>query len=251
MMKIIIVPVDFSQVSLNAARYAVHMAVSLDAYIILLHVFADREQENESVAGLKSLKDELLQLSKGRIKIATESRQGNAWEEGESFCREIGPFAVIMGVSRDEIPGNGCYGNIPVALLYDKWMLIAVPPSVSWTGKIKCTAFAMDFNRLSELPADAAFLIDTVSNAFHSGVMIMDTGLRGSGEPEHSGLEISLLRQDLEHLRPVYGHISGIFPGERPGGEPANCEPGLVILMPVGDGNFCPCRRDLRMENAS
>ena len=110
-MKTIIVPTDFSPIATNAMHYAIDMAKSINASILLLHVyqvpvsFTDtpivlvsiedlRKGAEEQIAHLKT---EVEHLTSGSLKVYTETRLGNVADELENLCNKINPFAVVMG----------------------------------------------------------------------------------------------------------------------------------------------------------
>lgn len=110
-MKTIIVPTDFSPVATNAMNYAADMAKSINASLLLLHVFqlpinySDVPVAMISIADLKksaekkldAVKIELEHITSGTVKIYTETRMGNVAYELEELCTKINPFAVVMG----------------------------------------------------------------------------------------------------------------------------------------------------------
>jgi len=110
-MKTLIVPTDFSPVATNAMNFAADMALNINASLLLLHVYqvpvsmsdvpvvlvsAD-ELKKSSEKKLADLKAGLLHISSGKLKIYTEARLGNIVDELESVCKDVNPFAVVMG----------------------------------------------------------------------------------------------------------------------------------------------------------
>ncbi len=119
----ILVPIDFSDYSLNACFFALHLSARTDAEILLFHVFfnpmvdamafpdaftyqsnmadifKDLEQNAEKqmkkfskkikrYAGLKNLKD---------IKITTEVKAGQPGEEIDNIIKSFGPGIIVIG----------------------------------------------------------------------------------------------------------------------------------------------------------
>jgi nucleotide-binding universal stress UspA family protein len=107
----LIVPTDFSPVSLNAVNYAAEMAMSIDASLLLLNVyqvpvtFTEVPVVNISIEALRNLSEEkiaalkknLEHVTSGKLKIYAESRLGEVTDEIEALCKKIKPFAVVMG----------------------------------------------------------------------------------------------------------------------------------------------------------
>lgn len=75
-MKTVIVPVDFSETSLNAARYAMKMLTGhYGVHMFLHHVYEKKSQASEANQRLESLKEELMTI--GIVKITPLAEQGS------------------------------------------------------------------------------------------------------------------------------------------------------------------------------
>ena len=75
-MKTVIVPVDFSETSDNAARYAAQLLTGhYGVDMILYHMYEKQSQANEVNKSLEKLKKEL--LVKSIVKISVFSEPGN------------------------------------------------------------------------------------------------------------------------------------------------------------------------------
>ena len=98
-MQTVIVPVDFSENSLKAARYATKLLTGhYGVNMILHHVYEKASQASEAAERLESLKAELMEI--GVVKITTLS------EEGSDFIVELDKLArhqqadlIIMGIT--------------------------------------------------------------------------------------------------------------------------------------------------------
>jgi nucleotide-binding universal stress UspA family protein len=110
-MKNILVPTDFSPVSLNATRYACDMAAFLGAQLTVLHVYTPPTITMNEVPlppiefdkglkdiddRMKAMKTELAGRSLGKIDIITETRIGNIRTEINVFAKSIDPLVVVM-----------------------------------------------------------------------------------------------------------------------------------------------------------
>src|SRR5687767_9896132 len=110
-MKTIIVPTDFSPIATTAMNFAAEMAANINASLTLLHVYqvpvsmtevpvvlvSSEELRKSSEEKLEILKQELAYATSGKIKIYTEARLGDVSDELEEICKQVHPFAVIMG----------------------------------------------------------------------------------------------------------------------------------------------------------
>jgi nucleotide-binding universal stress UspA family protein len=98
-MNTVIVPVDFSETSLNAARYAAkflngHYGVTL----VLYHSFPKEHEKDETIAKLEDLKNKLLQDV--AMNIETLAYHEHDFVEGlEKTARHKNANLVIMGIT--------------------------------------------------------------------------------------------------------------------------------------------------------
>src|SRR5450432_3647067 len=106
----VVVPVDFSAASLNAANYAVDFAIAINANLALVHVcnflvITEMPVAAENITQLiedaegniKKLKEGLDHKTGNKISISTEVRKGTVITELEEYCQDIQPVMVIMG----------------------------------------------------------------------------------------------------------------------------------------------------------
>jgi nucleotide-binding universal stress UspA family protein len=163
-MKTIIVPVDFSTMSANAAHYACHIASLLQAGVILVHVVvppvtfsevpvpndAFGQMVTEAREEINRLKDTLFQFMNKEVPVSAKVLIGSFFQEIKAFAAEHQPFALVMatqGAGAVEAFVLGSY-TFAVADHLD-WPLIIVPPHAGFS-KIKKLALACD---MKDVPA--------------------------------------------------------------------------------------------------
>jgi len=161
-MKTIIVPTDFSPVSINAMNFATNMALSIDASILLLNVYnipvsysevpmvlvSVEELKKESETKLEELKKGIIHITSGKIKVHTESRMGNTVDELEELCSKIQPFAVVMGAKGKSGIEKMIFGSTTLtAIRHLTWPVVCVPPGKEYNKGIKKIGFACDFKK--------------------------------------------------------------------------------------------------------
>lgn len=106
-MKCIVVPVNFTPRSLNAARYAADLAVALGADLRLLSTLSlpssrplaptvIDEIRHSGLEALNSLAAELQHRVGGKIHIHTDQQSGEAGERLLACCKELRPFLVVV-----------------------------------------------------------------------------------------------------------------------------------------------------------
>jgi nucleotide-binding universal stress UspA family protein len=109
-MKTILVPTDFSPSANNAMKYAAQLAQTVDASLLLVHVYqipismndvpvmmvSVEELKNNADKGLERCREDLLR-DFSFIDIKTESRLGDVVEELKDLCSRVNPFAIVVG----------------------------------------------------------------------------------------------------------------------------------------------------------
>jgi nucleotide-binding universal stress UspA family protein len=218
-MKTLIVPTDFSPVSLNAVNYAAEMAMSIDASLILLNVyqipvtFTEVPVVNISIEELKRISEERVEelkkglehVTSGKLKIYGESRLGEVTDEIESFAKKINPFAIIMGTKgATGIERLFLGSNTLTAIRHLTFPVIVVPPGAVFSG-IKKLGFACDLNEVVETtPSDQ---IHAVCNTFNAKLFVLNVDYNNRHFKPETPEESILLHTMLEDLSPVYQYI--------------------------------------------
>ena len=218
-MKTLIVPTDFSPVSINAMNYAADMALSIDASLLLLHVyqipvtFTEVPVVNISLEEIKKISEEkvaelkkgLEHVTSGQLKIYAESRLGEVTDEIEDLCKKINPFAVVMGTK-----GAGGLerlflgSNTLTAIRHLTYPVIVVPPGAVFNG-IKKIGFACDLNEVVETtPSDK---IHEVCTIFNAKLHVLNVDFKNKHFLPETPEESLLLHTLLEDLDPVYQYI--------------------------------------------
>jgi nucleotide-binding universal stress UspA family protein len=218
-MKTLIVPTDFSPVSINAVNYAADMAMSINASIILLNIyqvpvtFTEVPVVNISIEELKrisetrieELKKGLEHITSGKLKVYGESRLGEVTDEIENFCKKIRPFAVVMGTKGATGVERLFLGsNTLTAIRHLTYPVIVVPPGAVFSG-IKKVGFACDFNEVVETtPSDQ---IHEVCKTFNAGLMVLNVDYKNRHFKPETPEESILLHTMLGDLNPDYQYI--------------------------------------------
>lgn len=217
-MKTILVATDFSAAALNASNYAVAMASTIQADILLLHVYnlpvnyneipvatnveiLQQDAENE----MNRLKNQLIQKSDGKINVTTEVRMGLFFPELKAVCERIKPYAVITGSQGTTVAERLLLGSHAVqAMKHLEWPLITVPPGFIFSS-IKKIGFACDFEKVVDtVPVDE---IKKLVNDFNASLHILNTGKQKEFKPELV-FESGLVQEMLGNLKPEYHFIT-------------------------------------------
>jgi nucleotide-binding universal stress UspA family protein len=146
-MKTIIAATDFSPNSENAVYYAADMAIVLGAELHLLHVYSvpipvsevpipvvdAKEIEEDATEQLSKLSNKLLARANGKIFVHTELRSGNITWEIEEYCRQIHPYAVVMGAETNGPLERMLFGGKTLSAISKlDWPVLVIPEGVSF-----------------------------------------------------------------------------------------------------------------------
>ncbi len=217
-MKKIIVATDFSPSAMNAVNYAADMASSIQADLILLHVYQvpvsyaeipvainlddiQRNVEDE----LNKIREELNRKGSGKLTIETEVRVGTFFPELKTVCEIVKPYTVILGSQGKTAAERFLFGSHAIhAMKHLMWPLITVPPKASFSA-IKKIGLACDFSDVVETtPVDE---IKTLVNDFHARLHVLNTGKKEKYDPD-AVFESGLLQELLSGLNPEFHIIS-------------------------------------------
>lgn len=219
-MKTIIVPTDFSPVAENAMKFAADMATSINADLMLFHVYqlpvsmnevpvvmvSAEELRRSSETKLQELKYELTHTMAGTIKIYTEARMGDVSDALEDVCKDVQPFAVIMGTKGSSGVERILFGSTTLtAIRHLTFPVIVVPPGKEWGNGIKKIGFACDFKKVIE-NTPVQFIKNMVKE-FGAELHVLNVDHESKhfkpGTPEES----MMLHTLLEDLDPSYHFI--------------------------------------------
>lgn len=130
----VIVPLDFSQTSFNAAHYAAQMFKGkLDVTIILYHFYSDGEDTTMARNYLNSQKDELSPLLPN-IDMVLESGD-NFIDSLAAFAHVKGAFMIVMGLT-GKTPMEQRFSGSNTLKLSEKEVcpVLIIPEEASFTG---------------------------------------------------------------------------------------------------------------------
>lgn len=256
-MKTIIVPTDFSPVSINAMNFATNMALSIDARILLLNVYnipvsyaevpivlvSVEELKKGSETQLEELKNGIIHITSGKIKVYTESRMGNTVDELEELCKHVQPFAVVMGAKGKSGIEKMIFGSTTLtAIRHLTWPVIGVPPGKEYSKGIKKIGFACDFKQVVE--STPVHFIKQMVKEFDAELHILNVDYNNKSFRPETPQQSFLLHNLLEDINPHYHYINNadIEDGINEFAETNNLD--LVIAIPkkhkLLDGIFKP-----------
>jgi len=150
-MKTVIIPVDFSETSLNAARYAAQMlSGKLDAHIVLYNLYEHDDEYDTVVNYLESLKKELEWKGDKDIEIMLE-KGDDLIDSLERLSYQKTATMVVMGIAGKSPLKQALIGSNTLKLAErDVCPVLIVPPEAKFKG-IKNVALASDFEDVKNI----------------------------------------------------------------------------------------------------
>jgi nucleotide-binding universal stress UspA family protein len=168
----IVVPVNFSPNSANAARYAADVARAIGAEIHLINVFqlpvsmsevplpesVFQEVRDNSLELLSGLHAELTKQTLGKVRICTDLEIGAVEAKLEDFCKLREPLLVVMGATGNSMPSILDGSNTARALSRLSYPILVVPAGATFhpIGKIVLACDREDID--SGMPETLPFL---------------------------------------------------------------------------------------------
>jgi nucleotide-binding universal stress UspA family protein len=141
----IIVPVDFSAPSINAARFAAHMLVgNYEATLVLFHAYADQKSTGEIKNALQQLKDEL--IDEAILKVETRLEHNEDFIDSlERYARHIDAELVVMAITEKSKIGQMMHLSNSLKMIEQNVCPVLVVPHDVKYNTIKNVAIASDF----------------------------------------------------------------------------------------------------------
>lgn len=222
-MKTIIVPTDFSPVATNAMNFAVDMALDINASLLLFHVYqipvsmtdvpvvlvSAEELKKSSEVRLEELKQSLSHITSGKLKIYTEARMGDVVDQLESLCKQIQPFAVIMGTKGATGIERMLFGSTTLTTIkHLTWPVIVVPPGKEFGKGIKKIGFACDFRQVVE--TTPVQFIKQMVKEFDAELHILNVDYENKQFKPETPEQSLLLHTLFEDLNPNYHFIDHV-----------------------------------------
>ena len=168
----IIIPVDFSETSLNAARYAAKMlAWNESATAVLYHNYESENDEDISLFYLESLKKEFNKAGVRQVECEHEMG-GDLIENISRLAHTMRATLVLMGITGKSALRQVMFGSNTLKLI-DKnlYPVMIIPPDAVYKGVSK-VAFATDYRQVelstpSQLIGSVLTLLDPKLHIVH------------------------------------------------------------------------------------
>ncbi|MES2849539.1 MAG: universal stress protein [Bacteroidota bacterium] len=218
-MKKLIVPVDISATSVNAAAFAGNLAIFYGAEIWLYHayempggigdiswpLFNTAEMQAAAEHELEILKTTVQEKLRSKVAFNTKAEMVPFADGMTSFCDEIKPDLVIMGLSGKDALTKLIVGSNTIRTIHElKYPVLVVPPKASFTPVLKI-GFACDYKKIEETtPVD---LLRKIVKDFDADLYMLNV----DHNDEHVDDEVmdgSIVAKGLfKDMNPVYDSI--------------------------------------------
>jgi nucleotide-binding universal stress UspA family protein len=216
-MKTIVVPVDFSPASVNAANYALDLAMAVNAGLALIHVYKFPQPLSEipvdpaSITALtedaqqniQQLKTNLEHKAGKEIKISATVMEGTLITQLEQYCQSIQPYMVVMGTHGTSAMERVLFGSNTLSAMRNLlWPLIVIPVGSRFTN-IDKIGLACDLQNTAQ-HVHANEIKDLVKE-FHAQLHVLHITKEKHGMISEKEIEGSAwLKEMLEEVKPVF-----------------------------------------------
>ena len=221
-MKTIIAPTDFSPKSTNAVRYAADLASALGINLSIVHIYnipigfgeipiaesSVREIFRDAEENMNKVKNEIVERTKGAIKVSTELIEGDIVISIMEYCNHVETYAVVMCAESRNGYERFLFGAKTLsAMKRFEWPIIVVPPDAHFES-IRKIGLACDYRRVIDtVPVSE---IKELVNAFHAEFHILYARGANTENFDESTVEQSEWLQEMfEGLNVKYDFIDG------------------------------------------
>ena len=168
----VIIPIDFSETSLNAARFTANMLAGKDdATAILYHNYENADDFDISHNYQESLKKEFIRAGVKNVECENEMG-GDLIENISRMAHTVRATLVVMGITGKSAIRQVMFGSNTLKLI-DKnlYPVMIIPPDAVYNG-INNIAFASDFKNVENTTPSA--LLNSVLEMFSPKLHIVN-----------------------------------------------------------------------------
>lgn len=199
----VIVPVDFSETSLNSAKYAVQLFTGrYGVNMILHHVYEKNDEAAEAAKSLENLKAALMET--GIVKISTLAEQGDDFLiELEKLARHRKADLIVMGIKERTVIGQSLLGSNALKMLNTKACPVLIVPPDAVYHDVKNVLLTSDFNDVQA--STPSVPIRSFLKTFHPGLHIINIS------NEHYVSITEKYQEEKEKLRKMFEDLHPEF----------------------------------------
>jgi nucleotide-binding universal stress UspA family protein len=221
-MKTIIVPVNFSPCAANAARYSADLARAIHADLHLIHVlqvpvnsaepvmtqYLYKDMVESADIALKQLQFELIKHTHNRIKIDISLEAGNVSAKVKDLCRELQPYAVVLGAAGPSFKRSQV-GSPIASLLHNLDYPVLVVPATYTFHSFRRVLLACDLEDIGSGIPDSLPLLKGLREHFGSRFDIVTVGMQKVLTENLHVLDSVGWKTKLKELYPEIHYVQG------------------------------------------
>ncbi len=218
-MKKIVVPVDFSATSVNAAVYAGNLAIFYGAQVWLYHayeipvgigevawpLFNAAEMQSAAEHELSVLQSTVQGQLRSKVGFNAKAEMANFSDGFALFCDTVQPDIIVMGLSGKDALAKLIVGSNTIRTIQNsKYPVLVVPPQAAFSPILKI-GFACDYKKIEETTPVA--LLKKILKDFDADLYVLNV----DHNDEHVDEEVmdnSIAAKNLfKEIKPVYDSI--------------------------------------------
>lgn len=167
----VIIPVDFSETSLNAARYTARMLSGIDSAVAVLYTnFESADDLDVCTHYQESLKKEFIRAGVKQVECEREMG-GDLIENISRLAHTTRATLIVMGITGKSAIRAAMFGSNTLKLIdRNLYPVMIIPPDAVYTG-FSNVAFASDFKNVEDVTPSA--LINSVLEMFNPKLHII------------------------------------------------------------------------------
>jgi nucleotide-binding universal stress UspA family protein len=218
-MKTILVPVDFSAVSNNAAEFAGNLAAFYGADLLLYHayeipvalseyaypVFSVDEMQSTALDELENLRESIQGKLGNKITINIKAEMRVLQAGIEALCDELNPSLVVMGLSGKNALARLIVGSNTIkAVRHLKYPILVVPPKGEFIP-VRKIGLACDYKQVVQ--TTPLGLLNKIVRDFRAELHVLNVDFENKNFAPDTLHESFLLNDMLKELKPEYHNI--------------------------------------------
>jgi len=215
-MKKIIVPVDFSSTSSNAAAFAGNLAIFYGAEIWLYHayempvgigeiawpLFNVNELQTAAEQELESLKETIQGNLRSKVNIHIKAQMTPLMDGLEEICEVVKPDMVVMGLSGKGALAKLVVGSNTIKIIHDlPYPVLVVPPKAAFTPVLRI-GFACDYKQIEA--STPVSLLKKVVKDFNAELYVLNV------DYEDRNFDIEVMDQSFA-VRNLFNDINPVY----------------------------------------
>ena len=218
-MKKIIVPVDFSATSVNAAEFAGNLAIFYGAELWLYHAYEMpvgvgeiswplynvQELQQAATTEIDNLRQQIQSRLRSKITIHTKAEMAPLVDGIDDLCKEVQPDLVVMGLSGKDALTKLVVGSNTIRVIqHIKYPVLVIPTKATFTPVLRI-GFAYDYQKMEASTPVA--LVKKVVKDFNAECYVLNVDYQDANFDINVVDESFRIRNLFRDLNPVYDSI--------------------------------------------